>query len=235
MSTIKEARFILNGDPPSEKFDQEHAAEVKMENGSLQRPSWKSLRKYWRDAEPDWIEWACIDAHEELVLFSLAVAEGQGGVIAIWDTGRSQWKHVSSANFIYCAMIVGEIEAILTFHYCYWYGMPGHHRIFATPLNGTLDGSADISASVPFQELQSNPPKSGSQKPTSFAPSREGAIQSALRFHSSTTGEFVSDELGPVGLFRLQGGERFLAHDHGNLIGFTLTDVDTALEELRRE
>jgi hypothetical protein len=228
MGTIKEARFILNGDPPFQEFDQENVAEVKMENGSLQRPSWKSLRKYWRDAESDLIEWACIDAHEELVLFSLAVAEGQGGVIAIWDTGRSQWKHVSSASFIYCAMIVWEIEAILTFHYVFHWGVAARHEVSVRKFDKTLDWTADRSATVSVRQSQSNPPDSGSPRPIPFSPSGADAMQSSYR-RKSTSGNFVEDEFGPVGLFRLRDEQHFVAHDHGNRYDFTMDDVIDAL------
>jgi hypothetical protein len=48
--------------------------------------SWASLRKYWTNASADNIEYVCYSIKGIYLVFCMSVAQGQDGIICVWDT-----------------------------------------------------------------------------------------------------------------------------------------------------
>ena len=145
-------------------------------------------------------------------VFCITVASGQGGIIAVWNTRRRRWEHVSESSYVACAMVLEEIPAVLTFHYVQYWGVAGHHSLLACPLNRTRQGEAEISL------------------PVAAMHSKDGFNPKLREVKMAAYGDFVKNDQGPLGIFLLQDGVSLFAHDAGNLYETSIEAVKDALK-----
>ena len=188
-----------------------HIAEIYLRSRQIQRPTWKGLYRYWNYAKPTEVEYMAVSHSGIYVVFCITVASGQGGIIAVWNTFRKRWEHVSEASYVTCAILLEDISAIISLHYISAWHIPGHHTIFATQINRTLDGHADITKRVECKY---------------FA---KGFIANDKKISQAAYGDFKPNEFGPVGIFLLKDEESIFAHDMGNLYEFSIDSVINAL------
>ena len=125
-----------------------HLGEIHLQSGQVHRPTWRGLHRYWSFAKAEEVEYMTASHSGCYAVFSLTVASGQGGIIAVWNTHRRRWEHVSEADYVSCAMVLEDVHAVISFHHISCWGVPGHHSLFATPLNRTLNSHEDISLPV---------------------------------------------------------------------------------------
>ena len=187
-------------------------AEVHLQSGQTQRPSWKGLHRYWVYAKAAEVEYLAGSHSGHYAVFCLTVASGQGGIIAVWNTFRKRWEHVSEGNYVACAMILENIPAVISLHYISCWGVPGHHAIYATPINKTLDGFADIAL------------------PVNAEYSKKAFDTENERIRKAAYGEYIGNEHGPLGIFLLEDANTLVAHDAGNLYKFSVDAVASTLK-----
>ena len=200
------SRLSLNDDESSRYF-----AEILLQSGKIQRPSWRGLYRYWKYAKATEVEYLAASQSGHFAVFCFTVASGQGGIIGIWNTLRKRWEHVSEGSYVACAMILEDIPSVISLHYISCWGAPGHHAIYATPLNRTLDGSAEIA--FPVTAKHSN---------KGFDPEHERIVKAAYGIYSN-------NESGPLGIFLLEDKNTLFAHDSGNLYQFSVDAIAKAL------
>ena len=194
-----------------------HFAEILLQSGQIQRPSWKGLQRYWDYAKSTEVEYMAASHSGHYAVFCFTVASGQGGIIAVWNSFRKRWEHVSEGNYIACAMMLETIPAVVSIHYISCWGVSGHHSIYATPLNRTLDGFAEIA--IPITAKFS---KQG------FDLGHKGILKVAY-------GDYTNDKNGPRGIFLLEDNNTLFAHDAGNLYQFSVVTVANALSANNRK
>lgn len=183
-----------------------------LQSGGIQKPTWRGLHRYWNFARYSEIEYMAGSFSNHYAIFCFTVASGQGGVIAVWDTCPKRWMHVSEACYVSCAMYLEEIPAVVSLHYISCWGVPGHHSLFVTPMNRTLQGHDNVS--VPIKASYS---EHGFDV-------RENGIQKAAY------GDYAENAYGPLGIFLLEDGNTILAHDSGNCYQTSIAAVRKALE-----
>ncbi len=88
----------------------------------LQKPTWKSLRRYWRYAKSSEVEYLALSRSGVFVVFCMTVASGQGGIVGTWNTVARRWEQVREASYVLCAMLVESLKAIVSFHYAFLAG-----------------------------------------------------------------------------------------------------------------
>jgi len=186
-------------------------AKIHLQSGQIQRPSWKGLYRYWNYAKATEVEYLAASHSGQYAVFSFTVASGQGGIIAIWNAFRRRWEHVSEANYVACAMMLEDIPAVVSLHYISCWGVPGHHAIYATPLNRTLDGFAEMALPI-TAEL-----------------SRQGFDSKRERIMKAAYGEYANNVHGPLGIFLLEDSNTLFAHDAGSLYKVSVEAVAQAL------
>jgi hypothetical protein len=186
-------------------------ATIHLESGQIQRPSWKGLYRYWNHAKAIEVEYFAASYSGHYAVFSFSVASGQGGIIAIWNTFRKRWEHVSEANYVACAMLLQDVHAVVSLHYISCWGVCGHHAIYATPMNRTLDGYADIALPIAVEFSKQV-----------FDSKKERIMKAAY-------GDYTENDLGPLGIFLLADSSTLLAHDSGKLYKFSVKAVAQVL------
>jgi|LSQX01.2.fsa_nt_gb hypothetical protein len=185
--------------------------EIHLRSGDIQRPSWRGLYRYWRYAKANEVEYLAASHSEHYAVFCFTVASGQGGIIAIWNAFRKRWEQVSEGNYVVCAMMLEDIPAVVSLHYISCYGVPGHHAIYATPLNRTLNGFADIA------------------RPITSEYSKQGFDSEHERILKAAYGEYHNNEHGALGIFLFEDRNTLFAHDAGSLYKFSVEAVVQAL------
>ena len=76
--------------------------EVNGKKGSIK---YSDLRKYYEYATKDDCEYIYADICEDKIIICFTVAQGQGGVVAVWDTVTNQFTHVSNGEYALAATI----------------------------------------------------------------------------------------------------------------------------------
>lgn len=191
-----------------------YLCEIVLQSGQIQRPTWRGLYRYWSYAKSDEVEYMAASHTGQYVVFCMSVASGQGGIVAVWNARRRRWEHVSEANYVACAMLISDTPAILSLHYIARWGVPGHHSLCMTPLNRTLNGSAEISL-----------PVRASYSKKGFDPNRANIKQAAY-------GDYSENNHGPLGIFLLEDDRTILAHDCGNFYQASIDEVRKILESV---
>lgn len=194
-----------------------YLCEIVLQSGQIQRPTWRGLYRYWHYAKSDEVEYMAASHTGQYVVFCMTVASGQGGIVAVWNARKRRWEHVSEANYVACAMLIRDIPAILSFHYIACWGVPGHHSLYATPLNRTLDGYVESSLPVP-----------ASYSKNEFDPGCVNVGQAAY-------GDYSENNHGPLGVFLLEDNQTVLAHDCGNLYQSSVDEVRKVLESVTQQ
>jgi hypothetical protein len=188
-----------------------HLAQIFVQGGEVQEPTWKGLKRYWRYAAPAQIEYAATSNTGTFAVFCLSVASGQGGIVAVWNSTRRRWEHVSEASYVACALLLEEIHAIVSLHYVARWGIPGHHELFARPLDRTRGGFLDTSIRVDVLRK--------------IGPLR--LINEQIRL--AAYGDYKPDDNGPLGIFLLNDRKTLIAHDAGNFFKFSMSDIAHSL------
>lgn len=186
-------------------------AKIHLQSGQIQSPSWRGLRRYWSYAKATEVEYIAASHSGHFAVFCFTVASGQGGIIAIWNAFRKRWEHISKCNYVACAMILESIPAVVSLHYISCWGVPGHHAIYATPLNRTLDGFAENALLIPAKY------------------SKQGFYLQGEKIYKVAYGEYTNNEHGPLGIFLHEDTNTLFAHDAGNLYKFSVEIVAHAL------
>lgn len=194
-----------------------YLCEIVLQSGRVQRPTWRGLYRYWRYAKSQEVEYMAASYTGQYAIVCMSVASGQGGIVAVWNARRKRWEHVSEADFVACAMLISDIPAILSFHHIASWGVPGHHSLYVTPLNRTLDGFASTGLPVP-----------ASYSKNGFDPERENVGQAAY-------GDYSENNHGPLGVFLLEDDGTILAHDCGNLYQSSIDEVRKVLESVTQQ
>ena len=187
-------------------------AKIHLQSGQIQSPSWRGLRRYWSYAKATEVEYIAASHSGHYAVFCFTVASGQGGIIAIWNAFRKRWEHISQSTYVSCAMILKSIPAIVSLNYVSCWGVSGHHAIYATPLNRTLDGFAEIALLIPAKYSKQG-----------FYPQREQICKAAY-------GESTNNKHGPLGIFLHEDTNTLFAHDAGNLYKFSVETVASTLK-----
>jgi hypothetical protein len=191
-------------------------AKIHLQSGQIQRPSWRGLYRYWSYAKATEVEYLAASHSGHYAVFCFTVASGQGGIIAIWNAFRKRWEHVSEGNYVACAMILENIPAVVSLHYISCWGVSGHHAIYATPLNRTLDGFAGIAFPITAEY------------------SKQGFDSEHERILKAAHGEYTNNEHGPLGIFLHEDTNTLFAHDAGNLYKFSVEAVAQALNSKKQ-
>jgi hypothetical protein len=204
MSKEQEIQVELNS-------NDRHIATITLADARQQKPTWKSLRRYWYFAKESEVEYLALSRSGVFVVFCMTVAQGQGGIVATWNTAARRWEQV------YEAMLVESLKAIVSLHYVSYYGVRAYHSIRIAPFDRTRNGSAEI-----ISLLNIN------CKTGRFGEADYNIIQRAY-------GNYVKGNYGPLGLFLLDDHQTFLGHDRGTLFEFTTAHVHDALTKRHKE
>ncbi len=156
-----------------------HIAEVILASGLVQRPTWSGLRRYWSYASAQDVEYTGAQVFGEFVLFCILTASGQGGVVAVWNTTRRRWEHVSDGSYVFSALLVLEIPAIVAFASVSNWSDPGHHVIRARRLDRTRDGHDESGVVVPVEVRDESFDPSRHAVRTSFAVAPDAASRTS--------------------------------------------------------
>ena len=179
-------------------------AEITLESGEVQRPSWSGLRRYRPDAVADEIESRKWWFAGHRAVFCFTHASDQAGIIAIWNTKTRRWEHVIDSPFVTCALILPEIEAIVALQDVWCWGVTAHTVLSATRLGRSREGSLDTEIRTEWSESNFNP------KDAPVARAAYGGYQA---------------------LFLLADGKTLIACDAGRDCTLSLDDVVAALAE----
>ena len=190
-----------------------HIAEVILPSGLVQRPTWSGLRRYWTHANAHDVEYTGAQVFGEFVLFCILCASGQGGVVAVWNTTRRRWEHVSDGSYVFSALLLLEIPAIVAFASVSSWSGPAHHVICARRLDRTLDASDESGVVVPAEV-----------KGESFDPSRHAIRTSFTVAPDATSRTF--------GIYRLEDST-IVASDVDVSYLFSVEAVRSALLDAR--
>ena len=191
-----------------------YLAQVKLNCGVVQKPSWSGLRKYWPYATPRQIEYATASLAGPFAVFGFTVASGQEGIIAVWNVAKRRWEHISEASYVISAVLIEEINAIVSLHYVSYWGVVGHHRVEVRNLNHTINGFAKVSSEVKL-------------------PDKRTATQiSSLDMHVSAYGNSDGKTPEHSGLFLLRDRATLIAQDAGIRYQWSLHDLEKTLKKL---
>lgn len=189
----------------------DYLAEINLQSGEVQRPSWTGLHRYWSYAKPSQVEYSATSHTGHFAVFCFSVSSGQGGIIAIWNTLGKRWEQVSEASYVACAMLLDDLDAIISLHYISSSSVPGHHAVYATPFDRVLDSCKELSLPIVAEYSQQD-----------FDFKKKRTINSCF-------GNCCSNKHGALGIFLLDDGCTLIAHDAGNLYQFSLDAVKNAL------
>lgn len=134
-----------------EEADTKTIASISLSSGKIQTPKWKSLQRYWTYAKYSEIEYANFSICLDKILFYFTVASGQGGILALWDCSHAKWLNISEGSYVFWALLNWKHETIISFHKIYGWGIPLHHKVFATPVNGSKDAWCNSSCEIPLE------------------------------------------------------------------------------------
>lgn len=187
-------------------------ARLHLNSGVVQVIRWSSLKAFWSYAKPKDIEHFATSVSGSKLVCCATVASGQAGVIGVWDSARSKWQHVSEGAFAVCAMLVPELLIIISLHYVWCWGVPGHHLVMITPVTGDRDAGRELSVKFPvnFEDQGFDPAKTA--------------------VTCSATCAYSANPHGPLGIFWSENEGRFFVHDAGNLATFTMPELRAALK-----
>jgi len=180
------------------KGDDSHIAEIVLSSGEIQSPTHKALRRHiylprpseWEDGVVSWVN--------QYAVFCLGWASLQGGAIAVWNSAARRWDHCCNVEYVACAMLALDLEAVITFHCVSNFVTPLRHEVDVTRFR-----NPNITASL------TNRPKPGK-----LDLGKQTVLQSTRSSESST-------QFGPAGIYRYGNGDTFLAYDSGYRINFT--------------
>lgn len=173
---------------------------IELSSGKIKTPTWSSLYEYWSYADPNEIEYVATSYTSDNFVLGCTVASGQGGIIAVWDADKDDWIHVSEANYVTSALLLEEVNKIISLHYVSYYGVPAHHEVYITPITGILNGTKSVSELIEIPEQKSG-----------FNPENHQIDKFAL-------GDHTQNDHGPLGLFYSKEEQKIYAHDAGNLL-----------------
>ncbi len=182
----------------------ETLAEIHSSENKTHPLLWNSLTPYWEYATPDDCDYIASSYIQNYAVFTILTAQGQGGIIAVWDLLSKKWCHVSGADYSIACLLDLDKNQLITFCYISNFTTPGYHAIFSTELDNSLNGKIEKTTKVETENLT----KSFSEVQTA------SIIQEAY-------GSFSENISGPMGIFKLDDGS-FLAHDAGNLYRFQI-------------
>ena len=95
------------------------------------------IAKYWEYANEEDVEWAKMTLLDDgNLLIALTTASGQGGVVAIWDTGKDHLIHVSEGAYAVAANVYDG--AVYTLCFVEHWGVKAYFIVTKVPL-GRMD------------------------------------------------------------------------------------------------
>ena len=174
-------------------------------------PQWSDLVAHVGELDPESIEYTSVSHVGERVVFVLTYASGQGGVIAVLRVGGMVWEDIVEGSFTICALLIEELHAILSLHYVADFVTPGHHQLFVTELQSSLDPAVSRPVRIHCKSRRSG-----------FHIKLGDVFQFAL-----ATAKPCSD--GPTGFFYIEDEQRYYAHDAGNLFVVERAEIEYAL------
>ena len=197
---IREVRFLEN--------DNLHVAEITLVSNQTQSPTYAGLRRHIWLARPDEWEYTVASSVGQYVVFCLSWASLQGGSIAVWSVASRSWEHCSQTEYAVAAMLVPELDAIITLHCVSNYITTFHHVVDFRPFR-----APGCAATLRRKSIASG-----------FDSQSESVLQTAAANASPS-------KFGPAGIFRYGQGDTFCAHDDGNRINFTALEILGALSK----
>lgn len=94
------------------------------------------VKKIWETLTINSIDGWCWRAFNNMLAFVILLAQGQGGVLFVWDTDRKEIIHYSEAS--YCEDFLVIDDKIVTMHFVTNYETPYHIQLWVCKL-GTKD------------------------------------------------------------------------------------------------
>ena len=98
------------------------------------------IRPYWAEARPSLLENGRAFIEGNYLIFTMLIANGQGGVVCVWDCANNILMHVSEGSYCVAATVAnGKLYTLRDIsNYC----MPYHLRLYSCPF-GTMDAYSE--------------------------------------------------------------------------------------------
>ena len=111
----------------------------KTENGESRFPVAR-LEKALPGLNSETIEHVNARVEDDLVVGVVTVAQGQGGLVFVWDPIRDKLLHVSDGTYALTAVIKGD--KVISLHDVAYWGVPQHFELKCISF-GTMDAGID--------------------------------------------------------------------------------------------
>jgi hypothetical protein len=106
------------------ELDSEYIAEILLKSEIIQKPDWESLNKilnaevFKTDLKEDEIDvrdelnFVSYSVNEAFFITSINWAQGQGGLIAVWNCEIGNWVCIESCEFVYLSILIKELNLL---------------------------------------------------------------------------------------------------------------------------
>jgi len=129
----------------------------------------------------------------------LTIAQGQDGVVAVWDLSSSKWVYIAQCEYIQAAIPLFEhgLIVMLVDIMVPYVGSPlTPYRVWVAPLDGRLDGRRNRSKRLPIKPPPNHSPQNIKQPSVIFnSPHKDGGCY-GLFFDQKTKILYAGDGQG---------------------------------------